>query len=170
MRARRLVCLFSACSALIVAAGVAYSAAPATPQPPPATVGGVMIGAASDPIAQRRAILLNMGQANMIGGAMARGDTPYDADKAMVVMRVINNGILGMVNYFPPGSNTGPTRALPAVWENRPEFLRRAENLRAAAAAYLQNPPASAAEFPMAYQNVVRNCGMCHEMFRRPLQ
>jgi cytochrome c556 len=169
MRSRHVVFLSAACTALI-AAGVARSAAPATPQPPPATVGGSTISATPDPIAQRRAILMNLGQANMIGGAMARGDMPYDADKAMAVMRVINNGILGMVNYFPEGSNTGPTRALPAVWQNRAEFLRRAENLRAASAAYLQNPPADAAAFPMAYMNVTRNCGMCHEMFRRPLQ
>ena len=169
MHSRHVAFLSVACTALI-AAGVAWSAAPATPQPPPAAVGGVAIGANSDPIAQRRAILMNLGQANMIGGAMARGDMPYDADKAMVVMRTINNSILGVVNYFPEGSNTGPTRALPAVWQNRAEFLRRAENLRAASAAYLQNPPADAAAFPMAYQNVVRNCGMCHEMFRRPLQ
>jgi cytochrome c556 len=168
MRSRHVVFLAAASSALI-AATVAWSAAPATPQPPPATVGGVAIGANSDPIAQRRAILANLGQANQIGGAMARGDMPYDADKAMAVMRAINNGIIGVVNYFPEGSNTGPTRALPAVWANRAEFLRRAENLRAASAAYLQNPPADGAAFPMAYMNVTRNCGMCHEMFRRPL-
>jgi cytochrome c556 len=167
MRHRHLALLSAACAAL-VSAGVAWSAAPATPQPPPATIGGGPIG--GDPITIRRAILANMGAANMIGGAMARGDTPYDADKAMAVMRVINNGIMGVVNYFPPGSNTGPTRALPPVFENRAEFLRRAENLRAASAAYLQNPPADAAAFPAAYMNVTRNCGMCHEMFRRPLQ
>ena len=167
MRHRHLAVLSAACAALFVA-GVAWSAAPATPQPPPAPVGGVPIG--GDPIMIRRAILANMGAANMIGGAMARGDMPYDADKAMAVMRVINNGIQGVVNYFPAGSNTGPTRALPAVFENRAEFLRRAENLRAASAAYLQNPPADGAAFPMAYMNVTRNCGMCHEMFRRPLQ
>ena len=167
MRHRHLAALSAACAVLAVA-GVAWAAAPATPQPPPATVGGAPIG--GDPITIRRAILANMGAANMIGGAMARGDMPYDADKAMAVMRVINNGIMGVVNYFPAGSNTGPTRALPPVFENRAEFLRRAENLRAASATYLQNPPADAAAFPAAYMNVTRNCGMCHEMFRRPLQ
>src|SRR5262245_66665205 len=106
MHLRHAVVLSAAFAALTLA-GVAFSAAPpATPQPPPATVGGGPIG--GDPIAIRRGILLNMGQANMIGGAMARGDTPYDADKAMAVMRAINNGIMGMVNYFPEGSNTGP--------------------------------------------------------------
>jgi cytochrome c556 len=169
MRARHIAVLSAAAfSAALPSAGVALSAA--QPQPPPATVGGTAISAMPDPIAQRRAILQNLGAANMIGGAMARGDMPYDGDKAMAVMRAINNGIIGMVNYFPEGSNAGPTRALPAVWENRAEFLRRAENLRAASAAYLQNPPADAAAFPMAYMNVTRNCGMCHEMFRRPLQ
>jgi len=121
-----------------------------------------------DPIALRRAILANMGEANQIGGGMARGDTPYDAEKAMAVMRVLNNGIMGVVSYFPEGSDTGDTRALPLVWETHDDFMMRAENLRAASAAYLENPPTTADEFPAAYQNVVRNCGACHEDYRRP--
>ena len=70
---------------------------------------------------------------------------------------------------FPPGSDRGDTRALPAIWSNRADFDRlhaeiaaRLQALRAAAEA------GDAAAFAGAYQQVGASCGGCHRPYRAP--
>ena len=69
---------------------------------------------------------------------------------------------------FPPGSGTGDTKALPAIWQEFPRFeqantalLGQLATLRAAAAA------GDAAAFQTAYQATgPQFCGGCHRPFR----
>lgn len=83
--------------------------------------------------------------------------------------RAINNGIMGVIHYFPEGSQTGgDTRALPGIWENRENFLAKAEALRAASVAIIANPPETYAEFQAAFDEVNQYCGNGHEIHRHP--
>jgi cytochrome c556 len=68
---------------------------------------------------------------------------------------------------FPPGTDTGDTRALPGVWQNRPGFLEayaglgpRLTELRAAA------ETGTPAAFAAAVQATGQACLNCHRQFR----
>lgn len=68
---------------------------------------------------------------------------------------------------FPPGTDIGNTRALPAIWQNRSAFEQayaalgpRLAELRGAAEA------GNAAAFAAALQATGGACGTCHRQFR----
>lgn len=123
-------------------------------------------GAMGDVIAQRRAGLKRM------GGHM-------DAMKAVVDsggdVRPLAERVDDMIAWyrqmpglFPPGSDHGDTKALPAIWSNRSGFetananlLKQLDALKAAAAA------GDRASFAAAYKATgPQFCGGCHRQFR----
>lgn len=68
---------------------------------------------------------------------------------------------------FPPGGDTKPTDALPAIWRRWPEFQAKAaqleaESARLAAVAATGDPKAIAAQF----KAVGQSCAGCHHDFR----
>jgi cytochrome c556 len=68
---------------------------------------------------------------------------------------------------FPAASKTGDTRALPAIWDKPAEFSAAIAKF----AADVKAAQASAKDldsFKTAYAAIGRNCGSCHEAFRKP--
>ena len=70
---------------------------------------------------------------------------------------------------FPPGSDRGDTRALPAIWAEKANFDTVANNmvnqlqvLRTAAAS------GDAGAFATAYGQTGQTCGTCHRHYRAP--
>jgi cytochrome c556 len=74
-----------------------------------------------------------------------------------------------MPQRFPPGSDRGDTRALPAIWTERANFetingnmVNQLQALRATAAS------GDAAAFASAYGQTGQTCGTCHRPYRAP--
>lgn len=71
--------------------------------------------------------------------------------------------------YFPEGSGTGDTGALPAIWQQKATFDQRAADLVTRVGAM---QAAAASGDRAALQAAVRNtggaCQACHDAFRRP--
>jgi cytochrome c556 len=131
-----------------------------------ATLAGPAL-AQGDVIAERRAGLKRMGEhmQAMKGVVDSRGDVrPLAAtvDDMIAWYRTLPD-------RFPPGSDRGDTRALPALWTEKANFDTVANNmvnqlqvLRAAAAS------GDAAAFASAYGQTGQTCGTCHRPYRAP--
>jgi cytochrome c556 len=131
-----------------------------------ALAGGTAL-AQGDAIAERRAGFKRMGEHMQAMKAVVdnRGD-----------VRPLTGTVDDMIAWyrsvpgrFPPGSDRGDTRALPAIWSERANFETVANNmvnqlqvLRAAAAS------GDAGAFATAYGQTGQTCGTCHRPYRAP--
>lgn len=99
----------------------------------------------------------------MFAIARAGGDPRPAAERAARIQAFFQ----GFPDRFPPGTETGDTRALPGVWQNRPAFLEayaglgpRLAELRTAA------ETGTPAAFAAAVQATGAACLNCHRQFR----
>jgi cytochrome c556 len=106
----------------------------------------------------------NGAQAGILNG-MVRGQTAFDAAAAKAALATIAEDMAAFPTLFPEGSDTGDTKAGPAIWSDRAGFE--------AAAAALQASAASAAEsvttleqLQAVFTEIGASCGSCHQKYR----
>lgn len=136
-----------------------------------AIVGLSVLGAtavmAQDPVAQRKESMKAVGAATGPIGKMMRGEDPFDLAKAQAALAVYVAAAKAQPALYPAGSDKGETRALPAIWTEKDKFngiFANFEKDAMAAQAAIKDEASFKAEFP----KVLRNCGACHEPFRKP--
>ena len=122
--------------------------------------------AQSDAITTRRNIMKGVGGATRTGGLMAKGDQPFDLAKAQDVFKTYISASENFPKYFPDDSKTGgDTTASPKIWENKADFEARF-------AAWNKDVKVAAADtkdletFKVAFGNVGKACGSCHNVYR----
>jgi cytochrome c556 len=129
-------------------------------------LGATAVIAQQDPIAARKAIMKANGQQAQLGTKMVKGEEPFSVDKAKKVF-VTYQDVAKVHAFFPETSKTGgDTAALPAVWENKADFEARLTKLATEAKA------AEAAvhdldTFKAQFAEVQKNCGGCHQTYRK---
>lgn len=70
-------------------------------------------------------------------------------------------------SLFPPGSDTGETKAAPKIWTEKPEFEKAALRLSTEADALATAAKAGdAAAVEAAFKSVSEACGACHKEYR----
>lgn len=132
-----------------------------------AMVTTVPVWAAEDPIATRKALMQNVGAAAGAGGAMLKGQVPFNAVTAELVLRTMNAASLGFGELFPKGSETGgKSTAAPSIWEDRDGFNKAMAKFQADTAAGVVSKPADLDAFKVAFGGAASNCGACHKAFR----
>ena len=135
-------------------------------------VGAIAIGisaavAQQDIIDQRKALMKGNGAQAGIVTRMVRGDDPFDAAKVQTAFAQWAETAQKFPALFADNTKTGDTRALPAVWEKRADFV-------AAAAQFgkdvdEQKAKATTLDGLKAAMPVIgKNCDDCHQTFRRP--
>lgn len=131
-----------------------------------ASIAITAVVAQTDPIAARKAIMKMNGQQTGIAAKMAKGEEPFDLEKAKKVFATYEDAAQKMPSLFPDNSKTGgETTAAPKIWEDMAGFKAAFEKFGADAKA------ASASTkdldtFKAAFGNVAKNCGGCHEVYR----
>lgn len=121
--------------------------------------------AQSGPIGERKQAMKAMQDQAEIGAAMVKGQAPFDAAKAAMIFQTFGDKIKGYGSYFPPGSDTGDTKAQPAIWSDRAGF-------DAAIAKFGQLVADNAAKagtadgFRSAFVAVTDGCRSCHQSFK----
>jgi cytochrome c556 len=125
------------------------------------------VAAQSDPITTRKALMKANGDQAKIGAAMAKGETPFDAQKAKVMFATFVDAANKMPNLFPDNSKTGgETAAAPKIWENMADLKARFAKLGADAKA-AQGSVTDLATFKAAFGSIGKqDCGACHELYR----
>jgi cytochrome c556 len=123
--------------------------------------------AQGDVIAERRAGLKRMGEHMQAMKAVV--DNRGDVRPLAATVDEMIAWYQSLPGRFPPGSDRGDTRALPAIWTERANFETVANNmvnqlqvLRTAAAS------GDAAAFATAYGQTGQTCGTCHRPYRAP--
>ncbi|WP_238368066.1 c-type cytochrome [Mesobacterium pallidum] len=105
-------------------------------------------------------------------GAMARGNAPYDAEAATAA--ATNLQALTGLNasaLWPAGSDSESvdgTRALPALWQNFPDVIEKAQATKAAADAMVTAAGTDLAALQGAMGALGGACGDCHKAYRLP--
>jgi cytochrome c556 len=130
-------------------------------------LGVTAVVAQSDPIAARKALMKANGDQAKIGGAMAKGEAPFDLAKMQVMFATFADAAAKMPALFPDNSKTGgDTAALPAIWENKADFdAKMAQFGKNADTAKTEIKDADG--FKAKWGAFAKdNCGGCHEKYR----
>jgi cytochrome c556 len=132
-----------------------------------AVCAGAAIAQQNDPIAARKALMKTNGDQAKIGASMAKGETPFDVEKARKIFAAFEEAATKAPSLFPDNSKTGgDTAADPKIWENIDDFKARLDKLGTDA----KDAAAKVSDldgFKAAFGAIGKNdYGSCHEKYR----
>lgn len=133
------------------------------------SVAILTVGAAhADVIADRQAIMKDMGRSVGQLAPMVKGEKPFDAVAALAALEKIDADAkkFDVDTLFPEGSDKGDTEASAKIWENKEDFVKHVEKFSADAAAAVAAKPADLDALKPVFQQVAANCGSCHQVYR----
>lgn len=129
-------------------------------------LGATAVIAQSNAIAERKETMKGVGAAAKNGAALAKGETPYDNAKGQAVFATFAAAAAKMPSLFPDDSKTGgETTASPKIWEDMNGFKAGFAKFEAEAKA-AQASVKDLDSFKVAFGNMGKNCGACHEVYR----
>ena len=128
---------------------------------------GITAAAAQDVIAQRKDLMKAIGAQAGQGGKFMKGEEPFDLAKAKNIFAVFATNGEKAAGLFPDSSKSGDTRALPAVWEKMDDFKAKMAKWAADSKA-AQASVKDEASFKATFAEVVKDCGGCHQTYRKP--
>ncbi len=118
-------------------------------------------------IKDRKDLMKANAEATKAPTAMMKGEAPFDLAKVKTSLKTFQDNATKLKGLWPADSNTGDTRALPAIWTNAKEYLEWfdgfAKDAKAAEASIKDE-----ASFKTEWPKVVGYCGGCHKDFRAP--
>ena len=124
--------------------------------------------AQQDPIAARRALMKANGDEAKMGGAMVKGEAPFDLAKARKMFATFQDASAKAPALFPDNSKTGgDTAAKPEIWENMDDFKAKAEKMQAETAKLLQvAQTGDATALKAQVGETGKACKACHDNYR----
>jgi len=132
-----------------------------------AALGVTAVVAQTDPIAARKAVMKENGAQAKIASEMVKGTEPFDLAKAHKVLAAFADTDAKVKSLFPDSAKTGgDTAALPAIWENKADFDAKLAKFSADA----KETDATVKDldsFKAAMATVGKNCGGCHNNYRK---
>ena len=117
-------------------------------------------------IETRQALMKQNGKDAKAGGAMLKGEVPFDPAKAQAIFASMHDVSMKFGNYFPADSKAGKTEASPAIWAKPAEFKAALAKFEKDTAAAVAAKPATPDAFKAQFIAVTTNCKSCHESFR----
>lgn len=130
-------------------------------------ISGVAVG--QDVIAQRKALMKQVGGATKTSTEMIKGDKPYDAKAAEGAATTIAQNWGTFVKLFPATAKTGgETTAAPKIWEDTQGFEAKGAVLAKAAQDASQAAAKGPEAFKTSFGEVTKLCKGCHEVYRIP--
>ena len=128
---------------------------------------GMSAAFADDPIAARQALMKENGKQAAYGTKVMKGEEPFDLAKAKAIFATYQNAASKVPVLFPDDSKTGhDTEALPAIWEHKDDFTARLKKLGEDSKA-AETKVVDEATFKTTFPAVQKNCGGCHENYRK---
>ena len=131
-----------------------------------AALGVTAVVAQSDPLAARKQLMKDNGAQSKIARDMIDGKEPFDLAKAQKVLTTFAAAHDKGKNLWPDNSKGGDTASLPAIWENKADFDAKLAKLSSDAKA--AEPTVKDLDtFKAAMGNVGKDCGGCHNTYRK---
>jgi len=129
--------------------------------------GATALVAQSDPIAARKALMKANGDQNRVATEMLEGKRPFNLDEAKKVLATFAETGEKAPALFPDDSKTGgDTAALPTVWENKSDFQAKLAKFAHDSTAAL-DATKDLDSFKVQITEVRKNCGGCHQTYRK---
>ncbi len=128
---------------------------------------GVTAVVAQDVIAERKALMKRSGEQARIGVAIVKGEQPYDQAKVNAIYAAYLDKAAKMRTLFPESSKTGDHRALPAIWDKPADWNAAIDKFEADTKA-AQASAKDLDSFKAGFEAVGKDCGGCHQPFRKP--
>ena len=131
-----------------------------------AALGVTTVFAQGDPIGARKAMMKANGASAGQGAKFMKGEEPFNLAKAQAIFAGYQKASADFGKLFPDNSKSGDTAALPAIWENKADFDAKLAKFGADAkdaAAKVKDE----ASFKAAFPEVQKNCGGCHQTYRK---
>lgn len=120
----------------------------------------------ASPVAAYRQSIMQSFRAHMGGVRAALGDAA-PAGHAELHAVSFQNMAQALANAFPEGSDGPGSRALPAIWEDRSDFMNKVSAIQSASAALVTASRSGDADaVQSALQGVQGTCGSCHQPYR----
>ena len=120
-----------------------------------------------DIIKYRRNVMKSNGAHAAAANAILQGKVDYKnqlADHA----KALENVNKDIPSLFPKGSESGDTKALPAIWENRAEFEKRANDAKQKSAEFAKAAMTGDTQVATAkFKELSDACKSCHKDFRK---
>jgi cytochrome c556 len=122
-----------------------------------------------DTIKTRQALMKRSGDNAKLGGAMIKGEAPFDLAKTKDIFAAFADKASKLPTLFPDCSKLGNnTHAAPTIWQKTDDFKAKiakfAEDIKAA-----QDSTKDLDTFKASFQAVGKDCAGCHESFRTKL-
>lgn len=134
-----------------------------------AALAVAVTGAAADPIAERKENMKERGAIMRILGPIAQGKADFDAatvNAALASLEANAEAGADIDALWPVGSDSGDTKASPAIWADFDAFKAAHAKYGEAVKAAVAAAPQDLAAFQAAFGPVGAGCGGCHENFR----
>jgi cytochrome c556 len=133
-----------------------------------AALGFCAISASAGPIEDRQEAMKANGQSMKILGAMAQGESPFDAAVVKEHGEALATRFDRVKSLFPTGSENGPpeTYAKPEIWSDPQGFAAAAD--QAINASLALAAAADQAQLQERAGAVGGACKNCHDKYRRP--
>jgi cytochrome c556 len=126
---------------------------------------GVMTANAQDPVTARKALMKANGTQAAQGAKFLRGEEPFDLAKARAIFVQFQKSAQDGRSLWPDNSKSGDTASLPTVWEKKADFDAKLAKL-GADAKEAEAKVKDVDSFKVAFPEVTKNCGGCHETYR----
>ena len=129
---------------------------------------GVTTTVSADVVGTRDKLMQLSGGAMGALGAMAKGETEFDARLAAVGFQAMNTVANAFGDYYPEGSQSteGKFYGSPKIWEDRAGFDAAIAEFAKVTAAAMEAKPADKDAFLAVFGPVGKACGACHEKYR----
>jgi cytochrome c556 len=121
---------------------------------------------AQNVIVERQNLMKRSGDMAKQGAQIARGNVPFDIAKTNEVFDTFIDKAEKLPKLFPADSKSGDTKALSAIWDKPAEWdaaIKKFGDDSRAAKANTKDLDSFKVNFSMTG----RNCGSCHEGFRK---
>lgn len=122
--------------------------------------------AQSDPIAQRKALMKEVGGATGRVAAILKEEAPFSVETVNASLDVYIRAAKEMAALYPDTSKTGgDTTASPKIWEDKAGFEVALAKFGSDSEA-AKSKITDIASLRTAFGDVTKNCGACHQVYR----
>lgn len=135
-----------------------------------ATLSFVATGAVANPLEDRKQNMQERRDVLRVLGPIAQDKADFDVAVVADGLAKLDANAKAAADVealWPQGSDTGDTKAAPAIWADFDAYKAENAKYAAAVAAAVAAAPQDLAAFQAAFGPVGAGCGACHETYRK---
>ncbi len=118
-------------------------------------------------VKERMELMESIGKSMKGLGAMAKGESTYDAAEVKTLATSIQSKTSQIPGLFPENSLQPASEALPTIWKDWPKFETLSKQLGETSGAVAAAADGGRGAMVPAFANLAKTCNACHTDFRK---